>query len=117
MDMLKRRKLAAVPNEWDVVFTAPLGGLRDPSNTQSDLRVVFTAAGFDWVTSHVYRKTVATLMDQGGLSARAAADQLGHAKVSMTQDRYFGRKVTKTGAAPLLESIAVSKPSSGKGGG
>ncbi|WP_170231522.1 tyrosine-type recombinase/integrase [Pseudonocardia kunmingensis] len=73
------------------VFTAPLGGLRDPSNTQADLRVVFADAGYPWVTSHVYRKTVATLMDAAGLSARQAADQLGHAKVSMTQDNYFGR--------------------------
>src|SRR5690348_16283750 len=41
------------------------------------------------VTSHTFRRTVATLMDEAGLSARAAADQLGHAKVSMTQDHYF----------------------------
>jgi integrase len=55
------------------------------------------------VTSHVYRKTVATMMDQAGLTARQAADQLGHAKVSMTQDNYFGRKVARTGAAAVLE--------------
>jgi integrase len=27
-------------------------------------------AGFDWVTSHVFRKTVATRLDEAGLSAR-----------------------------------------------
>ncbi|WP_082399179.1 hypothetical protein [Pseudonocardia sp. EC080625-04] len=48
-------------------------------------------------------KTVATLMDAAGLSSRQAADQLGHAKVSMTQDNYFGRKVARTGAAGVLE--------------
>lgn len=32
--MLRRRRASAQPNEWGVVFTAPLGGLRDPSNTQ-----------------------------------------------------------------------------------
>jgi hypothetical protein len=42
---------------------------------------------------------VATLMDHAGLTARQAADQLGHAKVSMAQDNYFGRKVVRTGAA------------------
>ena len=61
----------------DPVFGAPLGGLRDPSNTAGDLREAFDQAGYEWVTSHVYRKTVATLMDEAGLSARAAADQLG----------------------------------------
>jgi integrase len=46
---------------------------------------------FSWVTSHVFRKTAATELDRAGLSARQIADQLGHAKVSMTQDRYMGR--------------------------
>jgi integrase len=87
------------------VFPAPLGGWRDPSNTQVDLRDAFAAAGFDWVTSHVFRKTVATLMDQAGLSSRAAADQLGHANTSMTTDVYFGRKVATTGAAAVLEAL------------
>ena len=83
----------------------PLNGWRDPSNTQADLRQAFTNAGFDWVTSHVFRKTVATVMDQAGLSSRAAADQLGHANTSMTTDVYFGRKVLVTGAAAVLEVI------------
>jgi integrase len=87
------------------VFPAPLGGWRDPSNTQADLRDAFDAAGFNWVTSHVFRKTVATLMDQAGLSSRAAADQLGHANTSMTTDVYFGRKVPATGAAAVLEAL------------
>jgi integrase len=68
------------------------------------------------VTSHVYRKTVATLMDGAGLSARQAADQLGHAKVSMTQDNYFGRKVARTGAAEVL-AIFDRNPVAPKSGG
>jgi integrase len=87
------------------VFPAPLGGWRDPSNTQADLRAALDTAGFDWVTSHVFRKTVATLMDQAGLSSGAAADQLGHANTSMTTDVYFGRKVPTTGAAGVLEAL------------
>jgi hypothetical protein len=31
--------------------------------------------------------------------------QLGHAKVSMTQDDRFGRKIAKTSAAEVLEAI------------
>jgi integrase len=87
------------------VFPAPLGGWRDPSNTQADLREAFATAGFDWVTSHAFRKTVATLMDHAGLSSRAAADQLGHANTSMTTDVYFGRKIAATGAATVLEAL------------
>jgi integrase len=95
-----------VPNEWDVVFTSPTGRLRDPGNTQADLRDVYERAGYPDITSHTFRRTVATLMDRAGLTARAAADQLGHAKVSMTTDRYYGRRVVATGAAGVLEAVA-----------
>jgi integrase len=87
------------------VFPAPLGGLRDPSNTRADFRDAFRAAGFPWVTAHTFRRSVATWMDEGGLTARAAADQLGHARPSITQDVYYGRKVASTGAAAVLESL------------
>lgn len=103
-DMLRRR-VDGPPQEGEPVFPAPLGGLRDPSNTQADLRQALTSAGFEWVTSHLFRKTVATLMDEAGLSARAAADQLGHAAPSMTQDVYYGRKVATTGAAAVLQTL------------
>jgi integrase len=117
--MLKKRRANATENEWDAVFTSPTGLLRDPSNTQSDLRKVFDRAGYVEITSHTFRRTVATLMDQAGLSARAAADQLGHVKVSMTQDHYYGRRVASTGAAQVLEAIdrQASKQADGGRGG
>jgi integrase len=87
------------------VFPAQLGGLRDPANTRADFRDAFRAAGFAWVTAHTFRRSVATWMDESGLSARAAADQLGHARPSITQDVYYGRKVASTGAAAVLESL------------
>jgi integrase len=69
VEMLRRRR-----PRTDPVFPAPMGGWRDPSNTQADLREAFTQTGFGWITSHTFRKTVATLMDEAGLSARVAAD-------------------------------------------
>jgi hypothetical protein len=47
------------------------------------------------------------VMDHAGLSARAAADQLGHADTSMTPDVYFGRTVAATGAAAVLEALST----------
>lgn len=44
--MLHRRQTEAVPNEWGVGFTSPTGLLRDPSNTQTDLRDVFRRIGY-----------------------------------------------------------------------
>jgi integrase len=88
------------------VFAAPLGNLRDASNTAADLRDAFDNAGFGWATSHVLRKTTASVLDAGGLSAREIADQLGHARPSITIDRYMGRKVASDRGATVLESIA-----------
>lgn len=90
------------------VFASPVGGgLRDPSNTQRALREAFKAAGMQGLTSHAFRKTVATLMDEAGLTARQAADQLGHAKPSMTADVYYGRRTRVTGAAEALENLVL----------
>lgn len=114
--MLLDRQVNRMPNRWNVVFTSPKGLLRDPSNTNADLREILdkevkTEDGtvlypsMPEVTSHVLgRKTVLTLMDKAGLPASAAADQAGHAKVSMTQDNYFARKVLDTGAADVLDA-------------
>jgi len=104
--MLRRRMAGLAPDA--PVFKAPKGGLRDPSNTSADLRQAFDAAGYSWATSHVFRKTVATMMDKAGLSPRDGADQLGHERVSMTQDNYWGREVLATGAARVMERVVES---------
>ncbi|MFI5074101.1 MAG: tyrosine-type recombinase/integrase, partial [Actinomycetales bacterium] len=85
------------------VFTDSRGGLRDPSNTRRMLRKALDRAGFEWVTSHNFRKTTATLLDDAGLSARLIADQLGHARPSMTQDVYMGRRAVDRRAVEALE--------------
>lgn len=87
------------------VFPARSGGLRDPSNTNADLKQAFAFAGEAGLTSHSLRRTVASLIDDAGLTARAAADQLGHARPSITQDVYYGRKRRATGAAVELDQL------------
>jgi integrase len=107
VEVLTLRREAFAPKAADTpVFPAPKGGLRDPSNTQADLRDSLAWAGVPWVTSHVFRKTTATLLDEAGLSARAIADQLGHAQPSLTQNVYMGRNVATTAAATALEALA-----------
>ncbi len=130
VEMIKRRQgERRLRAPGGILFGSPSAkALRDPSNTQADLRATFAAldcprcngtgrvagdAGklvactgrgrFAWATSHTLRKTVATRLDQAGVSARAIADQLGHAKPSMTQDVYMGRNVVNAAAAKLLD--------------
>lgn len=57
---------------------------------------------WSWVTSHTFRKTVATRLDEARLTPRQVADQLGHANPSMTLDVYFGRHVASAEAAAVL---------------
>ena len=59
--------------------------------------------GVPEVTSHSFRKTIATLIDDQGLSARIGADQLGHSNVSMTQDRYMKRGRVHQQVADLMD--------------
>lgn len=101
--LLKARE--RVENEWGVVFASQLGKLRDRSNTNSDIRDALDPLGFGWVTSHTFRKTAATLLNDGGLTVREVADQLGHKRVSITQDTYFGRTAASPKAATLLAVI------------
>ncbi|MGW6283292.1 tyrosine-type recombinase/integrase [Kribbella sp. NPDC055071] len=68
------------------------------------------ADAFSWLTSHVFRKTTATLLDDAGQSAREIADQLGHARPSMTQDVYMGRKAKNPKAATALEHALGGEP-------
>lgn len=65
----------------------------------------------DWLSSHNFRKTAATLLDDAGLTVREIADQLGHKRVSMTLDTYFGRKQASPKVAELLKVIAEEEAS------
>ena len=86
-----------------MIFPSTEGTLRDPGNLSRLWRGVREDLDVPEVTSHSFRKTVATLIDDEGLSARIGADQLGHAKVSMTQDRYMSRGRVHTQVAELLD--------------
>ena len=68
-----------------------------------------------WVTSHNFRKTVATVLDDAGHSGRKVADQIGHSKVSMTQDVYLGRKIANTKAGEDLQTVLDRDGDSGSG--
>lgn len=59
---------------YGVMFPSPRRMLRDPSNTQADLRSVLDRLDYGWVTSHIFRKTVATRLDEAGMSVGQIAD-------------------------------------------
>lgn len=89
------------------IFSDARGGFRDRNNVARAYRQVREGTPYEWVTPHTYRRTVATLLDRGGASARLIADQLGHSRVSMTQDYYMGRKA---GAGEVANVLNLHDP-------
>lgn len=77
------------------------GNLRDRSNTTKQLRRVYDAAGFPWMTSHTMRRTAASLLDDAGLPVREVSGQLGHTDLRTTY-LYLDRRQATTRAADVL---------------
>ncbi|WP_238935642.1 tyrosine-type recombinase/integrase [Saccharopolyspora spinosa] len=92
------------------IFTNTKGGYLNASNVANRTWVPFRQrAGYEWVTFHTLRKTVATLLDEAGLTARQVADLLGHSRVSMTQDVYFGRGQESRASAEALAFVVPTE--------
>jgi integrase len=108
---LTERRGRSFIGEQHVIFASSSGTLRDPDNFAGQWRAARNELGVPDISTHSFRKTVATLIDDAGLSARIGADHLGHARVSMTQDRYMSRGRQHTQVADLRDD-AVSNPGS-----
>lgn len=100
--MLRRRFMTGVRLDLPV-FPDILGGFRDPANVRRDIRDARGEDALAWITSHNFRKTTATILDEAALSPRQVADKLGHARPSMTQDVYMGRRMLNPAAAAALD--------------
>lgn len=86
--MLKRRRMACPPDYpyvfWTRKYTVPL-----PENYYSTAKNSY-GEGFEWVTGHTFRKTIATLLADT-VGADAAAVQLGHEGTAVTKKHYIER--------------------------
>ncbi|WP_313888619.1 site-specific integrase [Mycolicibacterium sp. CBMA 226] len=110
VDVLRKRKDGwQRPNTAGVIFPSSTGTLRDPDNFGKQWREVRDDLGLPEISSHSFRRTIATLIDDEGLSARIGADQLGHARPSMTQDVYMSRGRVHTEVARVLDkAVGIS---------
>lgn len=107
VELLRRRSVSGL-ERGGAVFADSVGGHRDGNNVERAHRAVRRGTRFEWVVPHTYRKTVATMLDRQGLSARTIADQLGHSRISMTQDVYMGRQAVDGAAAVALEKLSIA---------
>jgi len=110
VDVLLARRTSEGRNDFDVVFPSSTGTLRDPDGVSKQWRRVRDSLGFGWATTHTFRRTMATIIDAEGLSARVGADQLGHRDISMTQDVYMGRGLVHPEVAAALDHALGPRP-------
>lgn len=103
VEVLVQRRSRPFLGEQQMIFPSMAGTWRDPDNFRARWRKVREDLGVPDVTSHSFRKSLATLIDEEGLSARIGADHLGHARVSETMDTYMARGRVHTQVADLLD--------------
>jgi integrase len=103
--LLDKRRAVGVRAD-EPIFGTVDGTFRDPRTVTRWLVATRKRHGFEeWMTFHAWRKTTATVLDEAGATARMIADQLGHSRVSMTQDVYLGRRSRESRVAAALESV------------
>ena len=109
--MLDNRHAALGRPASGPIFPSSTGTIQEASNVRNRAWNPFKQrAGFEWVTFRTFRKTVATLLDEAGLTARQIADILGHARPSMTQDVYMGRQAASRDGADALHAVLGTDP-------
>ncbi|MDR6868163.1 integrase [Microbacterium resistens] len=109
LGILGDRRVRGGPNPLGLVFPTVLGNLRDPRNTARDWAQARERLQFPAYTFHSFRKTVATALDQAGLSPRDIAEYLGHADPSLTMGTYMSKTVGGDRASTALDAVLGAK--------
>lgn len=103
--MWRRLKLAS---GGGVLFPSWNGEFSDPSNVINRIQeaMAHEMVGYGWVTSHVWRKTVATVLDEADLPTTAIADQLGNTP-KVVEQSYRRKRETNQQAVVALEGMVA----------
>jgi integrase len=105
IDMLLRRRASEPENDRDAVFATRTGSWHQVGNIERRWRQVRNDSGLEWVTPHVFRKTVATLVNNA-VDKEAAARLLGHASSAITAEFYIERDRRAPDVSKVLDSFA-----------
>ncbi|MDR0592735.1 MAG: tyrosine-type recombinase/integrase, partial [Bifidobacteriaceae bacterium] len=109
VETLRRTRAARAANDAAVVFPSAAGTLRPPANFRRQWREARRDTGFEWVTPHTLRKTVATLLDRERTTADAAA-QLGHSSPNATRTHYIHKAHQAPDLTDVLQQLRPSSP-------
>ena len=103
--MLRRRQIEVAHGRDAPVFASRAGTFIQPDNMRRSLRSSLQRqADLKWVSPHVFRKTVATVLSGQGLVTEAAA-QLGHADENITKKFYIQKPSTAPDVSHALQLL------------
>jgi len=105
VDVLMRRRVEQPPNHHNAVFATRNGTWHQVGNIERRWRAIRADTGFDWVTPHTFRKTVATLIDRL-VDSDTAARLLGHSSDAITKEFYIEKDRTTPDVSQILQSFA-----------
>ncbi|WP_425864699.1 site-specific integrase [Arthrobacter sp. TWP1-1] len=100
-----RQETTSSPNPINLVFPSSTGTLIDANNVGKVWRKAADSIGYDWVTFRTLRKSNATVIARS-MGAEAAAYQLGHSKIAMTQEHYIEEYKEALDTRAVLDGFA-----------
>lgn len=106
-ELLRVRREFASLNENDAVFATRNGTWHQVVNIERRWRRIRKDTGYEWVTPHTFRKTVATLISEAATS-ELASRQLGHSSSQVTRDHYIAKPPVSADLSDVLERLAES---------
>ena len=106
-ELLRVRREFATPNKNDAVFATRNGTWHQVVNVERRWRQIRKDTGYEWVTPHTFRKTVATLISEAATS-ELASRQLGHSSSQVTRDHYIARPPVSADLSEVLQRLAES---------
>jgi len=101
----RRRHEGQAANHLDAVFATRNATWHQVSNIERRWRQIRQDTGFEWVTPHTFRKTVATLISER-VDSETAAQQLGHSSAAITKEFYISKPAIAADVAHVLEEFA-----------
>jgi integrase len=108
-DVLLGRRGTSIVNDLDAVFTTRKGTWLSPNNVRRQWRQARADTGLEWVTPHIFRKTVATLLDRQG-KGDAATLQLGHSNEEVTKEYYIVKATAAPDVTDILDKLGPHRP-------
>lgn len=79
----------------DFLFPSAAGTVRSPNIFRRQWRDASEGSDYEWVTPHILRRTVATIIDRK-YSSKDAAAQLGHSGNAVTEKQYIEKPADAT---------------------